>query len=74
MVSNSAAPEETNWERTCNIPESMAIFWPLISGECDISQTPNALECAKRGDEGAIIAFSIDGNKFRYVIVDDRVT
>lgn len=68
------APENTNWERTCDIPKSMAILWPVVSGQCDTSETPSTLDCAKRGDEGAQILVSIDGNRFEYDMVNDRAT
>jgi len=67
-------PEESSWQRICHIPKSMAILWPIVTGECDTGDTNVPLDCAKRGDEGARIQVFIDGIKFNYDAIKDRST
>jgi hypothetical protein len=52
----------------CEIPEGKAIFIPLLVGECDSGDMESASDeeleqCAKSGNDGGTILFSIDGNK-----------
>jgi len=68
------SPEESSWQRTCNIPKPLAILFPIVTGECDTGDADAPLDCAKRGDEGSRITVSIDGNKFSYDITKDRST
>jgi hypothetical protein len=68
------SPEESSWQRTCNVPKQLAVLLPIVTGECDTGDTNAPLDCAKRGDEGARITVSIDGNKFNYDMIDDRST
>lgn len=50
----------------CEIPEGKAIFVPLLVGECDTAESGSDSElsqCAKQGNDGGNIIFSIDGKR-----------
>ena len=55
-------------ERTCTIPEGKAILVPLITGECDDSESPSQSDadlrqCSTEGDEYGAISATLDGQK-----------
>jgi hypothetical protein len=55
-------------ERTCTIPEGKAILVPLITGECDNSESPRQSDddlrlCSTAGDEYGAISATLDGQK-----------
>lgn len=55
-------------ERTCTIPEGKAILVPLITGECDTSESPSqsdadSRQCSTAGDEYGAISATLDGQK-----------
>jgi hypothetical protein len=55
-------------ERTCTIPEGKAILVPLITGECDTSDTQSQSDadirqCSTAGDEYGVISATLDGQK-----------
>jgi hypothetical protein len=55
-------------ERTCTIPEGKAILVPLITGECDTSESPSGSDadlrqCSTAGDEYGAISATLDGQK-----------
>jgi hypothetical protein len=55
-------------ERTCTIPEGKAILVPLITGECDTSDSQSQSDadirqCSTAGDEYGAISATLDGQK-----------
>lgn len=54
-------------ERTCTIPEGKAILVPLITGECDTSESQSSdaeiRQCSTAGDEYGAISATLDGQK-----------
>lgn len=55
-------------ERTCTIPEGKAILVPLITGECDSSESASQSDadlrqCSTAGDEYGAISATLDGQK-----------
>jgi hypothetical protein len=55
-------------ERTCTIPEGKAILVPLLTGECDTSESPSGSDadlrqCSTAGDEYGAISATLDGQK-----------
>lgn len=51
----------------CTVPSDKAIFFPVLTGECDFLSTPEVktelelAECAVSGIEGAIVSAEVDG-------------
>ena len=55
-------------ERTCTIPEGKAILVPLLTGECDTSESQSQndadlRQCSMAGDEYGTISATLDGQK-----------
>ena len=55
-------------ERTCTILEGKSILVPLITGECDMSESPSLtdtdlIQCSKAGNEYGAISATLDGQK-----------
>jgi hypothetical protein len=55
-------------ERPCTIPEGKAIMVPLVTGECDTSETEShsdadLRQCSMEGQEYAAISATLDGQK-----------
>lgn len=67
-------PEMSAYERTCKIPRHMSILLPANTGECDTGDSSSPITCAKQGDEGARITVYLDGAKYDYDVVKDRIT
>jgi hypothetical protein len=55
------------YERSCTIPSSKAILFPVNTGECDYASSPDArtpddlFDCASEGNKGGIMRASVDG-------------
>ena len=55
-------------ERTCTVPEGKAILVPLLTGECDTSESTSQSDaelqqCSTAGDEYGAISATLDGQK-----------